>query len=743
MARYKPISHIELGTALGGDLRGDSYQCNCPAHNDDKKSLSVTRGEHTELILECFADCTFEEVLAAARLKHPELAEILEYKTQWITYLHEEGSFVLPLSLGAPAPAGIDSVYEYHDQDGELVKYKVKFSNKDFAQYFPLPSRRHKICGAKNGRAPELPYKLPELIQWAKAGRVIYITEGEKDCENFTEVIGLPCTTLGGVGNKWRDHYREYFAGAKGVVILPDNDLGKKKNTGIEYGNHLAANLTEIGIPVKMIPMPGKNKDFSDWWKAGGTKEQFLEILRNAKPWESIPMPEPERCFEMPDLADTDTGSAEIFCQHHEGKIKFVPESSKYEWMYFNGRHWAPDAAKMHERLAKKTAVELWKLTSLMKSEYREDFSKWAKRSRNGDRQSALLRVVRSDERIIDDWNKFDSDPYLLAVGNGLLDLKSKILMPFSPMYRISCGTEVNYNPDVDQSKWLAFLDSSLKGNKDVIAFLKRSAGYTLSGITKSEVFWYVYGPPRRGKGTFLECLYLALGSLAAKSNKEVWLKNTKIDPTVALGTYTRSRFIWVSEVGQDDQMDASRLKDFIGGDPIRARKMYTDGSDFKPKAKLWIAGNHLMRMDSGDDVFGKMMPVVFDADLQKDEDLKTELIQNHLEAVLAWAVEGWGEYQKIGLKPPKEIITFREEYQKYMDILGNFMDEACNLGPNFEIQASKLYAEYRKWCEVTGLRPWTQQRFGRELQLRKVEKKRMMDGFYYIGITLKSTNEF
>jgi hypothetical protein len=60
----------EVAAALGGKrASGGNYLCRCPGpmhkHGDRNPSLSVKEGANGELLLYCFAGCSFEEIMAA------------------------------------------------------------------------------------------------------------------------------------------------------------------------------------------------------------------------------------------------------------------------------------------------------------------------------------------------------------------------------------------------------------------------------------------------------------------------------------------------------------------------------------------------------------------------------------------------------------------------------------------------------------------------------------------------------
>ena len=56
-----------IAVALGGRKVGSGWVTRCPAHDDQRPSLSISAGIGGKVLVRCFAGCDQESVLAALR----------------------------------------------------------------------------------------------------------------------------------------------------------------------------------------------------------------------------------------------------------------------------------------------------------------------------------------------------------------------------------------------------------------------------------------------------------------------------------------------------------------------------------------------------------------------------------------------------------------------------------------------------------------------------------------------------
>lgn len=228
----------------------------CHAHDDQKKSLSVFEGDG-RLMVRCHAGCTAQEIAQALGV--------------WKT---------------TRSKRTIVATYDYTDELGTLLFQSVRYDPKDFRQRrfepgHPDADREGHVWKLDGVR--RVLYRLPDILKAAKAGRTVYVVEGEKDVHAL-ESLGLPATcNAGGAAAKWREEYSAALKGAK-VVIIPDND-----EPGRKHARAVEASLKAHGIPVTVLHLDGlpEHGDVSNWMdqKDSWSPEQFrseLEQLASA-----------------------------------------------------------------------------------------------------------------------------------------------------------------------------------------------------------------------------------------------------------------------------------------------------------------------------------------------------------------------------------------------------------------------------------------------------------------------------
>lgn len=242
---------------------GAGWEARCPAHEDRRQSLTVREAEDGKILVSCHAGengrgCPPEAIVSALGLTVRDL---------------------FPDRSEARQAQRIARTYSYTDEAGGPLFQVVRFEPKDFRQR--RPDGKGGWTWNLNGVRRVL-YRLPRVLETAKAGGVVYVVEGEKDGEAL-EKLGLVATCNAGGAGKWRPEYAETFRGVKGAVTLPDNDP-----SGRAHARDVARSLHAAGVPVKVLELPGlpEKGDVSDWLAAGGTRARLDELRKAAPRWE-------------------------------------------------------------------------------------------------------------------------------------------------------------------------------------------------------------------------------------------------------------------------------------------------------------------------------------------------------------------------------------------------------------------------------------------------------------------------
>jgi len=152
-------------------------------------------------------------------------------------------------------------------------------------------------------------------------------------------------------------------------------------------------------------------------------------------------------------------------------------------------------------------------------------------------------------------------------------------------------------------------------------------------------------------------------------------------------------------------------------------------------------AMNELPRIPTGAEALFRRVEVIrFPEIPEKDRDptLKED-IKGEGPGILNWALEGLRRLRERGhFDVPAVIEDATAQFREHNDIVGQFVEEECITGDGLEVKASRLYSEYKAWCDETGharksmntvKQDWERLGF-------KLEKRR--DANYYKGVTLK-----
>jgi len=679
----------------------------CPAHADEHPSLSITQS-NGKVLLHCFAGCEYRDILAALGMERPPRQE-----------------------------RRIVATYPYRDADGGLLFEVVRYAPKSFSVRRP-DGNGGWIWNLGNVR--RVLYKLPEVLAAVQAGQTVFVVEGEKDVDNLTR-LGLTATTApGGAAGKWRPEYSEALRGAE-VIVLPDNDPPGRK-----HAQDVAQSLHGVAASVKVLELPGllPKGDVSDWFKAGGTREELERLAAGAPAW--TPLPEGASGTGPTDEARfTDLGNARRLVALHGRDLRFCHPWGR--WLIWTGRRWAEDETGEIMRRARDVPRALHaEAAECADSKAREALAAWALACESEARLRAMVSLARSEPGIPVLPGELDADPWVLNVTNGTVDLRSGELRPHRREDLITKMAGAGYDPGAVCPTWEAFLTRIMDGNEGLIGFLRRAVGYTLTGDTREQCLFLLYGTGANGKSTFIETVRTVLGDYARQASFDTFLAGKQDATRNDVAALVGARFVAAVEASQGRRLAEVLVKLLTGGDTVTARFLYHEFFEFRPVFKLFLACNHKPIIRGTDNaVWRRIRLVPFTVTIpeeEQDRNLPAKL-RAEAEGVLAWAVRGCLEWQREGLKPPQEVMAATQAYREEMDPLAGFLGESCVMSPGVKAAASDLYRAYKAWCEKTGEEPVTQTTFGLRLGERGFSRVRHSGGrFFWHGIALASEQE-
>jgi putative DNA primase/helicase len=448
----------------------------------------------------------------------------------------------------------------------------------------------------------------------------------------------------------------------------------------------------------------------------------------------------PPHTKERPHL--TDTGNAQRLIEAYGDRLRYCFPWGK--WLVWTRKHWEIDSKGIVISYAKTISKQLYTEASEMAAQAaaepdedrRDALSKqaaallsWARQCEARSRIDAMIYLAQSEPGIPVVPEEMDTDPWLLNVGNGVLDLRNGKLLPHDPKRLITKLISTKYDPKATCPTWLSVLNRSMAGNQNLISFLQRAFGYALIGDVSEQVFFIFWGAGANGKGTIVNTFLEMLGGFSLKATQELLMvKSGESHPTERTKLF-RARFVAAVETASGQRLNEAFVKELMGGDPITARRMREDFWTFWPTHKVFLATNHKPVVRGTDHAIWRRPKLVpFNVVIPRHE-WDTRL-QDKLRAewpsILAWVVQGCLDWQKHGLGIPEEVEHATQEYRAEMDMLGQFLMDCCVLEPDRRVNSTDLYSAYKEWCADQGVRqPWTQKVLGSSLLERGFKRKR------------------
>ena len=691
--------HGLLDKLEGVKGRGNNFTARCPAHEDGVSSLSIGVADD-KLLVKCHAGCETVDVLARLELKMSDL------------FLNGGG----PKAERKPLQdREIETVYHYADADGRPLFEVVRFRPKGFAQ------RRPGGEWGLGGLEPVL-YHLPEVKAAVLYGDPVFVVEGEKDADNLIGLGKVATTSPMGAG-KWRPQYSEVLTGAR-VVVIPDND-----KAGREHAAQIAAGIVDLALSVKVLELPGSAKDVSIWLEDGGTPDEFDNLVAATPPYE--PPAEPAAPPVLGGYHLTDMGNAERFVAQYGSIVRYCYERKR--WLIWTGKVWQWDMGARVAALAKKTVRTI----------YNEAAEEADDKVREADaRISAMLSLTESEESVPVTVADLDQNIMLFNCQNGTIDLVRGELLSHRRSDMITVMSPVKFAADAEAPLWQSFLYEVTGQDDDLVDFLQRAAGYSLSGDTREQVLFFLYGLGNNGKSTFLAILRKLLAGYGIKASTDLFMTSERHagGPKEELANLQGKRLVVASEVEANRRLAVVLIKEMTGGEAIRADRKYEHQVEFIPTHKVWIAGNHKPQItDSTLSIWRrvKLIPFTYTVPASQVDATLPQRLEAELSGILRWAVDGCREWHNDGLREPRIVTDATAAYRRDEDALGDFIAERCLLRPSATVTHKALRECYLSWCDGMGSMPVKVRAFKSCLEERGLISDRAAQGVYWHGIEL------
>ena len=437
-----------------------------------------------------------------------------------------------------------------------------------------------------------------------------------------------------------------------------------------------------------------------------------------------------------------DIGLAQAIAHLWRKNLRYVPGLG---WFIWTGQRWIVDPCSAIYQYAivcvraRQNAVYAREVDS---EDGRAKKIKDIQHAINAERRARTNDAIKIAETMPDmvvPADKLDANDGLLACSNGTIDLSTGKLLTSTPELLITKKTDIPYYPEAECPRWEQFISEIFGGDSDMVDYVQRICGYALTGYTREQAFWILYGMGSNGKSTFLNVLYQVAGEYGSNAPFNTFSegKNTQAGDDIA--RLRGQRVVMASETSEGNALNEERIKSITGGDVITARFLYGRYFEFHPKFKVILAVNHkpiIRGTDRGIWRRVKLLPFKVSFEKRADKDLESKLMAE-IAGILTWCVKGAVRWHKYGMSAPQSVLDATEAYQSEMDTIGQFLDENTITKPYAQVKSLDLYTRYQDWTKDNGLRPLSNRKFSKSLQERGMKSERITAGYFWLDIEL------
>jgi putative DNA primase/helicase len=421
----------------------------------------------------------------------------------------------------------------------------------------------------------------------------------------------------------------------------------------------------------------------------------------------------------------TDLGNANRFARMFRGNLKYCFSFGK--WLCWDGTRWEIDDTGRVMAFAKKCIRSMYAdAGKIDDKKQRKLLLQHANRCESAAKLRAMIDLtqhmlaVRVDE--------LDTDTWLLNCTNGVLDLRTGRLLQHDPERLLTKLAPVAYDQNAECPLFKKFLHDVFPDPDgiNIIPFMQRLIGYTLTGETKEQKMAIAWGNGANGKGTLLNLMQAIMGDYAQTTPTDTLMARRNEGIPNDIARLRGARYVLASESQEGKRLNDALIKQMTGQDRIAARFLRCEFFEFMPQFKIILLTNH-KPVTRGDDaaLWRRILLIPFTQKFEGsrvDGDMPNKLA-NEMPGILRWMVDGCLGWQKTGLQAPQEVIAATNAYRNENDVIENWLEENCFIGNTVTAKIGDLYHDFMNWAGENGEKVFiTQKKFSQHLQQKGYE---------------------
>lgn len=376
--------------------------------------------------------------------------------------------------------------------------------------------------------------------------------------------------------------------------------------------------------------------------------------------------------------------------------IRFVPEWDS--WVFYDGTRWVRDGkgAQVHQHVMEYVKGFMERIPDGDGEAVGKALA-WINNLQNYNSTIGVVKQARGERGLKVSLDEMNADKHLLNFKNGTYDLEKDEFRGHDPKDYIFHRTETNYVEGQQAPLWDKVVDDIFAGDVELISYVRRVLGLSVSGDCSDPIFNVFYGDGANGKSTIVGTVGDMLGEYSCHLPSELFDRNQSLHPTYQASLYG-ARLAVVAEMESDITLSEATVKKLTSMDKIEARKMRQDPWHFTPTHTSILCTNHLPQIKGSD--LGvwrriKLVPFVVNLTAVKDVTIP-ERLKAEYSGIANWLIQGYREYKvKGGVGSCKAVDEATEEYRNDEDEFARVFEDLFEEAPDAVLTVVDAHQSY------------------------------------------------
>ena len=320
------------------------------------------------------------------------------------------------------------------------------------------------------------------------------------------------------------------------------------------------------------------------------------------------------------------------------------------------------------------------------------------------------LKDVTEDLRANTRFRKPQRLDYLIAVGNGLFNTKTKELEPFDPKHFITAKVDTNYNTkaltnyELIKNTYFNFdewLKSIACNDDEIVTLLWQLINEAVNPNKTRRKIAIMLGNGTNGKSTFRQMMINLIGDINISVSTPHELQS-RFGLTSLEGKICN----YGDEVGTKPLDEMDKLKSISSGESVNYERKNKDVRNYDFKTLLMFNSNEIPPIkDKSDAVLNRLLIIPFKANFEgvKDESIKDEKLNNKiiLEYILYTALHLDFDKFIIPEAVKKQLLNYKQENDSVFSFMLYYKDKGYHHVSCFPVRY--LTDDYENFCYENG----------------------------------------